>query len=109
MSWSPFASLSHARAAGGALARLHGAAAGFPGPARPPGVLLSGCDLVLAADPLAELGRLLGQRPGLAGYLAARPWPDDLARHVLPAIRRAARCSPGCPGSGATATGIRPT
>jgi Ser/Thr protein kinase RdoA (MazF antagonist) len=97
VSWSPFRSLGHTRAAGAALARLHRAAADFAGPARPPGVLLSGCDIVLAADPVRELGRLLGQRPGLARYLTARPWQADLARHVLPAIQRAAPRLAGLP------------
>ena len=41
MSWSPFWSLRHARAAGAALARLHRAAAGFTRPARPQAVLVS--------------------------------------------------------------------
>jgi Phosphotransferase enzyme family len=39
VSWSPYASLPHAHAAGAALARLHLAAADFPRPARPPAVL----------------------------------------------------------------------
>jgi len=90
VSWSPFASLGHARAAGAALARLHGAAAGFPLPARAPGVLISGCEVITAPDPLAAVRRQLGQRPALAGYLAGRRWQADLARHLLPAIRRAA-------------------
>jgi Ser/Thr protein kinase RdoA (MazF antagonist) len=90
LSWSPFASLGHARAAGAALARLHRAAAGFPLPARAPGVLISGCDVITAPDPLAEVSRQLGPRPVLAGYLAERAWQADLARHHLPVIRRAA-------------------
>jgi Ser/Thr protein kinase RdoA (MazF antagonist) len=88
-SWSPFASAGHAHAAGAELARLHRAAAGFRHPARPPGVLLSGCDIVLAADPPAAVGRLLARRPGLDGYLRGRTWPDDFARNLLPAIGRA--------------------
>lgn len=90
MSWTPFTSPGHARAAGAALARLHRAAAGCPLPARPPGVLVSSCDVITAADPLAEVGALLRQRPGLARYLGTRPWQADLARHVLPALGRAA-------------------
>ena len=90
LSWTPFASLGHARAAGAALARLHLAAASFRRPARPSAVLTSGCDIVTAPDPLAAAARLLGQRPGLAGYLARRDWPEDITRYVLPAIQRAA-------------------
>jgi Ser/Thr protein kinase RdoA (MazF antagonist) len=90
LSWTPFTSLGHARAAGATLARLHRAAADFPLPARAPAVLTSGCHIIAAPDPLAAISRLLGQRPGLAGYLASRDWPDDITRYVLPAIQRAA-------------------
>jgi len=90
LSWTPFTSLGHARAAGAALARLHLAAASFPRPARHPAVLTSGCDIISAPDPLAAVSHLLGRRPGLRGYLASRDWPDDITRHVLPAIQRAA-------------------
>jgi len=90
VSWTPYTSLGHAHAAGEALARLHGAADRFPLPARSPAVLTSGCEIVVAADPLAEVKWLAGRRPGLAAYLDGRAWPDDLTRQVLPAIRRAA-------------------
>jgi Ser/Thr protein kinase RdoA (MazF antagonist) len=53
-------------------------------------VLISGCDVITAPDPLAAVSRQLGQRPALASYLADRDWAADLARHHLPAIRRAA-------------------
>jgi Ser/Thr protein kinase RdoA (MazF antagonist) len=97
VSWSPYGSLGHARAAGAALARLHLAAAGFEHPARPPGVLISSCGVVTAADPLARVAELLRQRPGLGGYLGRRPWADDLAPHVLPLIGRAAPLLRGLP------------
>lgn len=90
MSWSPFRSLGHARAAGAALARLHRVAAGFRRPARPPAVLTSSVEIITAADPLAAVARLARQRPGLAQGLAGRDWQGDIARHVAPAIRRAA-------------------
>ena len=89
VSWTPYTSLGHAHAAGAALARLHGAADRFPLPARSPAVLTSGCEIIVSNDPFAEVKWLAGCRPGLAGYLDGRPWPDDLTRHVLPAIRRA--------------------
>lgn len=89
-SWTPFASLGHARAAGAALARLHRAAASFGRPPRPWGVLMNSCDVITADDPLAAAAGLAGRQPGLAGYLAARPWQDDLARHLLPPIAAAA-------------------
>jgi Ser/Thr protein kinase RdoA (MazF antagonist) len=90
MSWSPFSSLSHARTAGATLARLHRAAADFPVAARAPGVLTSSCDVITAADPVAAVSLLLATRPGLARYLCNRHWQQDMARHHLPAIRRAA-------------------
>jgi Ser/Thr protein kinase RdoA (MazF antagonist) len=91
VSWSPFASLRHARAAGAALARLHLAAADFPAPERPPAVLMDSCAVTMSADPPGRLSRILAARPGLALALAERPWPADFARHLLPAISRAAR------------------
>ena len=98
MSWTPYTSLGHARAAGAALARLHEAAAGFGRRARPQAVLTSSCAVVTAADPLAAVARLAARRPGLGGYLAARRWQDDLARHHLPVIRRAAPLLARLPG-----------
>jgi Ser/Thr protein kinase RdoA (MazF antagonist) len=97
LSWTPYASLGHARAAGAALARLHEAAERFSLPARAPAVLTGGCEIIVSNDPLAEVTWLAGCRPGLAGYLDGRPWPDDLTRHVLPAIRRAAPLLAGLP------------
>jgi Ser/Thr protein kinase RdoA (MazF antagonist) len=97
LSWTPYASPGHARAAGAALARLHEAADRFPLPARAPAVLTGGCEIIVSNDPLAEVKWLAGCRPGLAGYLDGRAWPDDLTRHVLPAIRRAAPLLAGLP------------
>lgn len=96
-SWSPFTSLGHARAAGAALARLHRASAGFAWPERPPGVLMSSCAVIVAPDPLAEVARIVAQRPGLARYLARRRWQDDLTRYHLPLIARAAPLLTGLP------------
>ena len=90
MSWTPYLSTGHARAAGAALARLHQAAAGFTPAARAPAVLTSSCDVIIAADPLAEVDAIARRRPGLARYLAGRDWRGDLAREHLPVIRRAA-------------------
>jgi Ser/Thr protein kinase RdoA (MazF antagonist) len=97
LSWTPYTSLGHAHAAGRALARLHQAADRFPLPARVPAVLTGGCEIVVSNDPPAEIKWLAGCRPGLAGYLDGRAWREDLARHVLPAIRRAAPLLAGLP------------
>jgi Ser/Thr protein kinase RdoA (MazF antagonist) len=90
MSWTPFVSLGHARAAGAALARLHRSAASFDQPARPFAPLISSCEVITAADPIEKVGHLLSQRPGLARYLDGRAWANDMSRYLWPAIRRAA-------------------
>jgi len=95
LSWEPFTSGPHARAAGAALAAFHLASASFGLPERPPAVLTNSCAVITAPDPLAELARLATRRPGLAGYLAKRPWRDDFTRHHLPALGRLAPLLPG--------------
>ena len=90
MSWTAFSSLGHARAAGVALARFHGAAATFSRPARPLAVLMSSCEVLTATDPLARVAQLQVDRPGLAGYLSGRRWDEDLGRYHVPVIRRVA-------------------
>jgi Ser/Thr protein kinase RdoA (MazF antagonist) len=57
-------------------------------------VLTNSCAVITAADPLAEVAALAARRPGLAGYLGARPWRDDLTSHHLPAIGRLASLLP---------------
>ena len=95
LSWEPFLSVQHARAAGAALARFHRASASFGLPERPPAVLTGSCAVITAADPLAAVGRLAARRPGLAGYLDRRKWREDLTRYHLPAIRQVAPLLPG--------------
>jgi len=89
-SWYPFTSLDHARAAGRALARFHRAARDFSLPPSVPGVLASSTAIVAAADPLAELGRIIGARPGLARAVAHRSLMEDFAQCHLPTIEKAA-------------------
>jgi len=89
-SWYPFTSLEHARAAGRALARFHRAARDFSLPPSVPGVLTSSTAIVAAADPLAELGRIIAARPGLARAVAHRSLVEDFAHCHLPAIEKAA-------------------
>ena len=59
ISWSPFADLDHAHAAGAALARLHVAAQGYDAPHRGPAPLIAGFSVFAAEDPIAavEIGR----------------------------------------------------
>jgi Ser/Thr protein kinase RdoA (MazF antagonist) len=90
VSWSPYASLGHAYAAGAALARLHLAAAGFERPARPAAVLMNSCQVITAPDPLAAAAALADARPALAAYLAGRHWTDDFEHVLVPLIGQAA-------------------
>ena len=89
-SWSPYARLDHAYAAGAALARLHLAAADFGLPARPAAVLMNSCQVISAADPRAAANRLVAKRPALAAYLARRRWPSDFNAWLAPLIRNVA-------------------
>ena len=88
--WSPYASLGHAYAAGAALGRLHLAAADFRLEARPPAVLMNSSQVITAPDPLQAAGELVGQRPALAAYLAGRHWEDHFDAIVSPLIADAA-------------------
>ena len=86
MSWTPFTSLGHAWAAGAALARFHRSAAAFDHPARPPGVLISSCEVITAADPLERVGRLLDAAAGPGppagpAAMGRRPDPPPPPRH----------------------------
>jgi len=99
VSWTPYTSLGHARAAGAALARLHVAADRFRcGP-------LScrahqRCELIVAADRSRSSNGWPAGARGWRPTWTAGAWPDDLTRHVLPAIWRAAPLLAGLPRSG---------
>jgi Ser/Thr protein kinase RdoA (MazF antagonist) len=95
LSWEPFTSEQHARAAGAALARFHLASATFGLPERPPAVLTNSCAVITAPDPLGELAALAARRPGLASYLGKRAWRGDFTGYHLPAIGRLAPLLPG--------------
>jgi Ser/Thr protein kinase RdoA (MazF antagonist) len=55
-----------------------------------PGVLASSTAIVAAADPMAELDRIIAARPGLARAVAHRSLVEDFARYHLPIIEKAA-------------------
>jgi Ser/Thr protein kinase RdoA (MazF antagonist) len=106
LSWTPFTSLGHARAAGAALARLHDAAAGFPLPERPPAPLLSSCAVVFPPGPPGAAGppgpadavaRFAAGQPALAAYLSGRPWRADVERYLRAPVERAAALLAGLP------------
>jgi Ser/Thr protein kinase RdoA (MazF antagonist) len=83
-SWTPPRHLAHARAAGEALARLHHAAKGYTAPARSTTILVAGCKLIAAADPLAALQAQWPARPALAEYLQSREWQTELRSILAP-------------------------
>lgn len=72
ISWTPFHSAWHARAAGEALARLHLASDGFNAPQRKVQPLVAGFTIFAAADSAAELNRYLAARPSLAHHASVR-------------------------------------
>ena len=78
-SWTPFLSFGHAHAAGGALARLHGAAGGFEAPARTRQPLVASFTILPAADPLAAAEAYVAAHPALAAFLAGRGWQRRLS------------------------------
>ncbi|MFJ9241843.1 phosphotransferase enzyme family protein [Streptomyces sp. NPDC101776] len=84
LSWSPFRTSAHARAAGEALARLHLAAEGFDAPRRQVQPLVASFTVFASADPRAELERYVAERPQLAKGLAEFPWREDTERVLLP-------------------------
>jgi Ser/Thr protein kinase RdoA (MazF antagonist) len=90
ISWSPFHSLAHARAAGRTLARLHRAAGGYAAPNRAVAPLIGGFTVFGdPADPIAAARRYAAARPALAEDLARRgDWTGELERRHLPFYAR---------------------
>jgi Ser/Thr protein kinase RdoA (MazF antagonist) len=74
ISWTPFRTAAHARAAGQALAQLHCASQGFAVPRRQPRPLVAGFSIFAAPaavpDPAAALESYLAARPALAAHKA---------------------------------------
>ena len=94
ISWTPFHSASHARAAGEALARLHLAAEGFSAPRRKIQPLVAGFTIFAAADPATELDRYLAARPALAHHASVKKCALDALRLLAPFHRELAPLLP---------------
>ncbi|MFF3847803.1 phosphotransferase enzyme family protein [Streptomyces sp. NPDC002328] len=90
LSWSPFRSAGHARAAGEALARTHLAARGFDAPRRQVQPLVASFTVFASHDPRAELERYVTERPALAEALRDFSWRADTERVLLPLHERLA-------------------
>lgn len=84
VSWTPLTNVAQARDAGRMLARLHQAATRYHAPQRGTHLLVARDDLIRSHDPIAALTADLGNRPGLARYLARIPWEEQLRGIVLP-------------------------
>jgi len=84
ISWSPFTQLSHAHAAGRALAELHEAAHGYAAPPRAPRQLTAGFSIFAADDPITAVDQYAAMRPALAEDLSGRSWREDVRRWHLP-------------------------
>lgn len=79
-SWTPFLTPGHAYEAGAALGRLHQAAHGFAAPPRGDHPLIASFTILPASDPLAAVEAYIAARPALAGWLAGKPWREQLGR-----------------------------
>lgn len=66
ISWTPFLTVAHARAAGAALARLHVAAQGYAAPARKAQPLVASFSIFASEDAEGALESYLEARPALA-------------------------------------------
>ncbi|NUS14654.1 MAG: phosphotransferase [Streptomyces sp.] len=84
LSWSPFRSATHARAAGEALARLHLAAEGFDAPPRQVRPLVASFTVFASDDPWTALAEYIARRPQVADGLRHFPWREDTARVLIP-------------------------
>lgn len=67
ISWTPFRTVAHARAAGAALARLHAAAKDYAAPARKVQPLVASFSIFASEDAPSALLHYLEARPALAG------------------------------------------
>jgi Ser/Thr protein kinase RdoA (MazF antagonist) len=82
VSWTPFLSADHARAAGVAMARLHLAAEGFDAPRRKARPLMASFTIFAEPDADAAMRRFLAERPALAGDSEVRT-ACDVALELL--------------------------
>lgn len=84
ISWTPFRSVHHARAAGETLARLHLAAEEFEEAARGQRPLVASFTIFAARDAGAEMDRYLAARPALDGYFQKHRNRDEALALLAP-------------------------
>ncbi len=88
LSWTPFLSAGHARAAGKALARLHEASAGYQAAGRAERQLVSSFTVFAGGNPIERMEAYLAARPLLQDYAERRGWRGDFERLLLPLYRK---------------------
>ncbi len=96
-SWDPFASETHAAAAGTALARLHVAGADFPDRRPQPQAGFVVQLGMVAMAPVDAVAALAAARPAVAEYLGGRGWEADVAAAYDAVFRRLRPAVPGLP------------
>jgi Ser/Thr protein kinase RdoA (MazF antagonist) len=84
LSWTPFHTPQHARAAGAALARLHRAAEGFSAPRRKKRPLVAGFTIFASDDPSQEMERYLEARPALSRNSGVRACSEQALELLTP-------------------------
>lgn len=84
ISWTPFFCAAHARAAGEALARLHGAAEGFDAPRRKVQPLVASFTIFASEDPAAEMWKYLAARPALADHAGVHRCAEQALELLAP-------------------------
>ena len=99
LSWTPFLSVGHARAAGRALARLHNAAQGYGAPVRKRQQLVSSFTIFASADesPDSRMQRYLEDRPALRRYAEQRDYAASMDELLMPLFEKLAPWLPSLP------------
>lgn len=88
LSWTPFRSCGHARAAGRALAKLHCAAESYCAPSRNFGQLVSSYNVFSGNNPESAMESYLEKRPKLLEYAEQRQWRTSLVELLMPFYRK---------------------
>ena len=88
LSWTPFRSSGHARAAGQALAKLRRAAESYDAPAREFGQLVSSYSVFSGDNPESAMEGYFEKRPKLLEYAEQRQWRISLGELLIPFYRK---------------------
>lgn len=84
LSWTPFRNTHHARAAGGALARMHLAAEGFNAPRRKTQPLVASFTIFAAESPARAMDNYLSNRSSLAEHAKLRACANQALELLAP-------------------------